>query len=147
MYKRGGGKNLVKTRSCIFPSLFLPIGWLIPLQDECIFIYRLIPCTILDINAHISSKYRGLKLFFYSIYLYHNYFIKWSGLIFLKKEIYAVQKYQGKQVYQTQKIIECYTVKLEKWHAPSIPFQKKSLNILRQLSGMALPFLVKFQPF
>lgn len=39
------------------------------------------------------------------------------------------------------------TVKLEKWHAPSIPFQKNSLNILRQLSGMALPFLVKFQPF
>lgn len=75
--------------------------------------------------------------FFYI--LYHNYFIKWSGLNFLIKEIYAVQKYQGKQIYHTQKIIEWYTVKLDKWHAPSIPFQEDSLNILRQLSGMPLP--------
>lgn len=72
------------------------------------------------------------KSFVFFFILYHNYFIKWSGLNFLIKEIYAVQKYQGKQIYHTQKIID-------KWHAPSIPFQEDSLNILRQLSGMALP--------
>lgn len=79
------------------------------------------------------------KSFVFFFILYHNYFIKWSGLNFLIKEIYAVQKYQGKQIYHTQKIIEWYTVKLDKLHAPSIPFQEDSLNILRQLSGMALP--------
>lgn len=79
------------------------------------------------------------KSFVFFYILYHNYFIKWSGLNFLIKEIYAVQKYQGKQIYHTQKITEWYTVKLDKWHAPSIPFQEDSLNILRQLSGMALP--------